>query len=83
VPANGEQEVWRTNDDVVALTLKLAKAGREAVGTKRKERANMRAGLRAPPALNVCDKEGSRSQKGAAPPLPVGRTAFSLNQTVE
>ena len=37
VPANGEQEVWRTNDDGVALTLKLAKAGREAVGTKRKE----------------------------------------------
>jgi hypothetical protein len=43
VPANGEQEVWRTNDDVVALTLKLAKAGREAVGTKRKERAKKRA----------------------------------------
>jgi hypothetical protein len=43
VPANGEQEVWRTNDDGVALTLKLAKAGREAVGTKRKERAKKRA----------------------------------------
>jgi hypothetical protein len=36
VPADGEQEVWRKNDDGVALTLKLTKAPRSASGSKRK-----------------------------------------------
>jgi hypothetical protein len=35
VPADGEQEVWRTNDEGVALSLKLTKAGRPASGSKR------------------------------------------------
>jgi hypothetical protein len=37
--ADPKQEVWRTNDEGVALTLKLTKAGREVFGGKRKERA--------------------------------------------
>src|SRR5215207_3122590 len=37
VPAAGEQEVWRTNDEGAALTLKLTKAGRTAIGAKRKQ----------------------------------------------
>jgi hypothetical protein len=39
VPADGEQEVWRTDDPGVGLTLRLTKPGREAVGGKRKERS--------------------------------------------
>jgi hypothetical protein len=35
----GQQEVWSTNGDGVALTLKLSDAGREAVGGKRKASA--------------------------------------------
>jgi hypothetical protein len=36
VPAAGEQEVWRTNDEDAALTLKLTKAGRPTTGAKQK-----------------------------------------------
>jgi hypothetical protein len=39
VPAEGEQEVWRTNNEGVALTLKLTKAPRPASGSKRKPSA--------------------------------------------
>jgi hypothetical protein len=39
VPAKPTQEVWRTNDEGVALTLKLTKAGREAVGGKQTARS--------------------------------------------
>ena len=41
VPADSEQEVWRTNDGV-ALTLKLTKAPRPASGSKRKPSAKQR-----------------------------------------
>src|SRR5215207_944086 len=37
VPADGEQEVWRTNDEGVDLTLKLTNAGRPATGANRKQ----------------------------------------------
>jgi hypothetical protein len=40
VPAGPTQEVWRTDDHGVGLTLRLTKPGREAVGGKRKERSN-------------------------------------------
>jgi hypothetical protein len=37
--ADPKQEVWRTNEESVALALKLTKAGREAVGGKGKARS--------------------------------------------
>jgi hypothetical protein len=43
VPADGEQGVWRTNDESVALTLKLTKAGRTASGAKRKQAPKQQA----------------------------------------
>jgi hypothetical protein len=43
VPAAGEQGVWRTNDEGVALTLKLTKAGRTATGAKRKQAPKQQA----------------------------------------
>jgi hypothetical protein len=43
VPANGEQEVWRKNDEGVALTLKLTKAPHPASGSKRKPPAKQQA----------------------------------------
>jgi Protein of unknown function (DUF3489) len=35
-PAGPDQEIWRTSDEGVRLTLKLTKTGRQAVGGKRK-----------------------------------------------
>jgi hypothetical protein len=43
VPANGAQGVWRTNDESVALTLKLTKAGRTTSGAKRKQAPKQQA----------------------------------------
>jgi hypothetical protein len=39
VPASAKHEVWRTGEDGHPLTLKVTKAGHEAVGTKRKGKA--------------------------------------------
>jgi hypothetical protein len=39
VPASGKHEVWRTSEGGTALTLKVTKAAREAVGSKRKRTA--------------------------------------------
>jgi len=47
VAVTGQQDVWRTNEEGVPLTLKLTKAGRPASGSKRKPSAKQQ-GARAP-----------------------------------
>jgi hypothetical protein len=43
VTATSKQEVWRTSEDGTPVTLKVTKAGREAVGSTRKSKPGSRA----------------------------------------
>jgi hypothetical protein len=56
VPASGKQQVWRTDDDGAAFTLKVTKAAHAAVGTKQRKG-------RAAPAPKAAPKQRADSKQ--------------------
>jgi hypothetical protein len=49
VTATSKQEVWRTSEDGTPVTLKVTKAGREAVGSTRKTGSRAKRGIKQRP----------------------------------